>query len=427
MKITSAGMVLLSAMAGLLAAPAARGQEVAGYGLAPGYGGAAPHTFSEQTSGRDMTRHTTVDVIGDLIYDSNVARGSAAVAAERHIKPADEIFIPSATVDAYMPVGREGLFLIGNAGYDFYRRNSVLDRERLDIHGGADAQLGPCRQVLSGLYARYQSNLEELTLATTKNTEQKENVSFNTVCGRSYGLQPSFGVSEDWSGNSAAVRHSADFRTFGLDWGLAYVRPVLGELSLFGTYRRTDFPNRDLIVGNTTIQDGYQLLAGGAKYDRHLGARIEGWVSVSYTSLQLNLPSAKGFKGLTYSTDWTYRASSRLKGHFDFARATLPSNRLGASFTLDQLLTGDVDYLLGPRLTLVLGASRDARQFEGPALIPSIEISNEIVYTGFVTASYALSRRLSLVLDVRRQQRDANLVAFSYGDTRFDLTVMAKF
>ena len=361
MKRSHAGLVALGAIASLAGAGAAQAQDVPGYGPAPGYGGAA-RGYSDPDAVQDSSRHVTVDVIGDLIYDSNVARGDTAVANARHVSNSDEIFTPTVAIDAYAPIGREAVFLHGNFGYDFYRVNTFLNRERVDLHGGGIARLGPCRETVTGDFNRQQSDLEDLVLAVTKNVADTESVGFNAVCGRQVGLAPFFGVSQVWHDNSNPIARSEDYETFGVNWGLAYNRPALGSLQLFGNYNSTAFPDSELALGGPAIHSGYHLIAGGVEFDRRLGARIQTTVSVSYTSLSpyfsgglnplLGAEATKGFNGLTYSADVSFRVPGRLSTRVRYTRATLPSTVLGASFTLDNLLLGDIQYRLGPRISL---------------------------------------------------------------------------
>src|SRR5579862_734009 len=97
LKPTHAGLALMGAIASLAAAGAATAQDLPGYGPAPGYGGAV-RNYGDPDQTQSTDRHVTIDVIGDIIYDSNVARGSAAVAAARHISQDDEIFVPTVSI-----------------------------------------------------------------------------------------------------------------------------------------------------------------------------------------------------------------------------------------------------------------------------------------------------------------------------------------
>jgi hypothetical protein len=396
--------------------------------------GAFPAAAQQAANGvpaNPNVRSVELDIVGEALYDSNVARSDEAVAEDRGITSLqDEVFTPSARLNINLPVGREALFLQSSAGYDFYRINTILNRERINVLGGVTGPTGPCRETLTGSYARYQSDLVDLAgpevLLSTRNTEDHEAINLDGTCGRAIGLAPTFSLSQAWADNSAVVRRVVDSRTFSATGGLAYARPALGSLSVFGEFITTEFPNNVLLVDGMPQADGYQVYAGGLRYDRRLGARIQGVVSLSYTSLDPAIGN-DGFRGFTYSADGTYQASSRLQAHIDFSRVTTPSNVLGASFSVDQNLLAEGIYAVGPRLSLKLGALRLARHYEGPGLVDDLDLTNETIYTVYTTATYTLSKRLAFALDLRREQRDANISAFSYVSTRVGLTATGTF
>ena len=109
-------------------------------------------------------RTTEVDLIGNLIYDSNVAASDAAFAAARGIKPSDVIINPTVRLDLARPVGRQTVFLLATAGYDFYARNSRLNRENILVNPGVLGQFSRCEYDVSGSYSRGQNGLQELAL-----------------------------------------------------------------------------------------------------------------------------------------------------------------------------------------------------------------------------------------------------------------------
>jgi hypothetical protein len=376
-------------------------------------------------------RQVEVDMTGEILYDSNVARSDQELATERGLTLSDEIFTPTGVVDLALPVGRSSLFLDGSAGYDFYANNHSLDRERINVLGGGISQFGPCRETLSGTYARFQTDLSDIgEFAGVTNTENQESVATGATCGRAIGLAPNVQVSESWEQNSAQLRQLVDNRVFMATGGLAYQRPALGAVSLFGEYLDTTFPNQVYLLGAVRQTGGYQLYAGGLRYDRHLGARIQGVVSLSYTSLTPNIAGSGGFKGFTYSGDITYRASSRLNGRVSFTRATTPSNTVGANFSVDNTELAEVIYDIGPRLSLTLGGSRLARRYNVSGFNPfgaPFLITDETIVDGYITATYKLNRRLSFILNLRQEQRDANISAFNYQSSRVGLTVKGTF
>ena len=65
----------------------------------------------------------------------------AAFAAARGLKRADVLYAPALNLNLVHAEGGLSLFLSGQAGYDIHQRNSILDRERLNLQAGADAFL----------------------------------------------------------------------------------------------------------------------------------------------------------------------------------------------------------------------------------------------------------------------------------------------
>ena len=85
---------------------------------------------------KPQTTTFEINVVVVGIYDSNVAHSDLGLAQARGLTLADELFRPSAFRNLGRRFGRQILFLQGSVGYDFYRRNRVLDRERVDLHPG---------------------------------------------------------------------------------------------------------------------------------------------------------------------------------------------------------------------------------------------------------------------------------------------------
>ena len=212
--------------------------------------------------------------------------------------------------------------------------------------------------------------------------------------------------------------------------GLAYQRAALGAVSLFGVFLDTTFPNQVVLLGAARQTGGYQVYAGGLKFERHLGARIQGDVSLSYSALRPDIAGSGGFEGVTYSGNLTYRASGRLNGHLEYARATTPSDIVGANFSIDNTLVGEFVYKLGPRLGLTLGASRITHHYNVSAfykLIIPLFITDQTIVAGYANVVYKLNRRMSFILDLREERGDANIKAFDYDSVRIGLTAKGTF
>ena len=381
---------------------------------------------------KPQTTTVEVDVVAEGIYDSNVAHSDLALAQARGLTPSDESFRPSVALNLGRRLGRQTLFLQGSVGYDFYRRNHVLDRERIDLHPGILFQLARCVGTLTGDYGRHQSELSDLALTNqasgfnvVKNTEEDKKLDLSGSCGRSIGFVPTFDVSQSWIDNSAALIRQNDSRSFSATAGLAYQRPAFGRASVFGSYVHTNFPNRSLLIG--LGGDGYDIYAGGLSYERHIGARLDGVISASYTSLNTRAAGAAGFKGFTYSASVNYQIDPKLLLKLSFARATLPSSRLGATFSIDNTLSGEFDFNLTSRLIVKGGGSYVHKNYPDSVGLIGFDLTKETVTSEFGDVTYRLNRRISLGLNVTHTQREANFSPLSYAETQVGLSVRSSF
>jgi hypothetical protein len=245
------------------------------------------------------------------------------------------------------------------------------------------------------------------------------------TCGRPIGFAPIFSISQTWSNNSLSQLQSSDYNTLGGSGGISYQTPTIGVLSLFGQYQTTDFTNRVLFFSQSPMHDGFDTYGGGIRYVRQLGARIQGTVSVSYTSVR-PFVGAAGFDGLTYGADVTFRASSRLMLHGSVLRDVQPSNVFDATYFLETKGLVEGTYDIGSRLKLVVGASEQDRTFKGPAIVQGVDLSSDSLKSIYSSLTYSL-RRFYVALNAKYDQRNANISDLGYPDTRVGLTVGTQF
>jgi hypothetical protein len=358
-------------------------------------------------------------------YQSNVAGGDAAIAAMRGLKQDDVSFSPTAVVEAFKPLGRESIFITGSVGYNFYDKNSILNRENIDLTGGVNGQLGPCRATLTGGYSRRQNELQDITLSRVQDAYDQTSVGIEGACGRGFGLSPNFSVTQSWSNNSLSQLQSSDYRTISATAGLSYQAPTLGSLSLFGQYSSTEFFNRIVDFNQNPEHDGYDIYGGGVRYVRQLGARIQGSVSVSYTQVS-PFVGASGFGGLTYGADVTFRASSRLMLHGSVIHDVQPSNLFDSEFYVETKGIVEANYSFSSRLEASLSFAQVDRTFQGPAIVSQFDLKDDSERSIYATLTYNL-RRAFISLNLRNDDRTANLQGLSYTDNRVGLTVGTRF
>jgi predicted porin len=374
-------------------------------------------------------RQFNVTLQGTVAYDDNEPRTSAALAAQRHLVLEDETYSPSLGLDMRVPVGREALFFNGTAGYIYHDKNTILDSERINLLGGVDARLSICQARLAGAYDRSLTSLEDIVLASTITDKlETERVGLDVNCGRRTGLGASFSASQNWGNHSALLEAVQDYRSHSYQAGVTYARPVLGVFTLFGNYQKSEFPHRPSVGGQL---DGYENVSGGVTYDRRLGARIEGTVTLAYsevTQLVVNpLFPSKDFSGATYSAALKYRATPRLSTDLLFERAIQPSNRIGSNYDLQTHYRVNGAYDLSKRLKLNIGYERKDVASSAIGLSTVNTLTNSKTNVVFGGVRYDLSRRISLALDLAQEQRKTNNPIFDYRDNHAAVTLRARY
>lgn len=379
---------------------------------------------------RAYASHVRVTPSVTVAYDSNVVGASQAVGSEEGLRSgSDESVSPSLNLDIAQTLGRGSVFLGGGVGYNFYARDTILNREEINLRGGYLGSLGGCHGGFTAGYQRNENELTDLTRGAVQDTYALETVGVNASCGGSIGFAPVASVSESWSQNSQSVLSSSNLRTFSASAGLAYQTPTNGTASVYGQYQTTTFPNRNLGVGGVGLgtgpQDGYTLYGGGVKYSRNLGARIQGSVSASYSIVDSE-GAGSGFGGFTYSAGVSYRASSRLSFYASVARQVTPSNVLDASYQVENDNLIQATYSHGSRWSLTAGVEQVVGTQNGAALTSSIDLLNFDTKSVFAIANYSL-RRINLSLSLRNDTRTTNQSLLNYSDTRASITASTTF
>ena len=364
---------------------------------------------------------------GRVVHDSNVARSTDAIAALRGIEPEDITFTPSVTVDVLIPVSRQAIFLTGSAGYDFNQKNTQLDSERIALDGGINGYIGPCSATAALGYSRSQSDLQDVTLLVAENVLQVRRVNASISCSRPTGIGVSLSAGHTAGDNDNPVQKQLDYETNSVMGSLNYSRPSIGTLQVFTQYNRTEYVNR---IPGLGLSDGYESTGFGFSFERRLGARLQGQVSVSYSDVNplTNVAGASsGFSGVTYGGGLEFRPSDRLDMTLQYERAINPSTRFGSLYTLDEYYQLEGRYHFGRRVTVGLGGSVKDATSEGVAAVPGIMLTDSRTKALFGSVTFVQSERLSFMFDVRREERKANDPRFNYDATRIGLTADVAF
>jgi hypothetical protein len=369
----------------------------------------------------------TATVTLGYVHDSNVARLDSGAAGLRGIQSSDNIFSPALLLNINRRIGRESVYLSGRAGYDFYDRNTILNSQRINLSGGGSASIGRCAVNANVNYARGQSNLDDLIASITKNIQTTPTYTLGFSCGRIVGFSPTFSITQQHQTNSAPILVSSNFKSLSETVGLAYDRPVLGTLTLYGAHSRTDYDNRNVVGGVGFVQDGFDTYGGGLRYQRKIGSRLSGTASVGYTSLKTDASALGNSSGLTYDASLDYTVSSRIGTHFNFSRAFQPTNRLDTTYSLATTYAASASYSLGSKWSLNGGVSSTNQQLNGVGLAGLGADTKETINAVTASANYGFSRRISFGLNARYEHRSANVAIYDYSDTQIGLSANASF
>lgn len=369
----------------------------------------------------------TVAVTGT--YDSNVTGLRQVSQSLTPLQPSDEILTPSVTVATGKAFGRQALYLNGSFSYNFYKKNTILNSERFDLGGGARLSLGPCQPSLNAGYSRRESDQEDLLLQVVHNKEIRTSIGAGLSCARAIGFSPVLQVSKQWDHNTNPLRRIIDSESFSVSAGMAYARPSLGSLTVYGSYDRSKYPNRPrLTPTGVVIGDDFDVLAGGVRYSRNLGTRLTADAALSYTHLKSRLPGLGVNKGLGYSIDLTYKATGRIQAHGTFARTQGATNRVNASYVTSKTYGGDLSYQMGPRITLSGGGAYTIRNYSGAGFFQgAVGITHEEITNYYGNVRFALNPKLSLNVNAFHNKRVADAAQFSYSNTRVNVAAVARF
>lgn len=357
-------------------------------------------------------------------YDTNVARASDEVAQLRGLKRSDWRLSPNLNIDLEKPVGRQVIYLNGDVGYDFYARNHRLNRGRLLLNGGARLQFSRCTGTVYGSLAFRQTDVAELIdVERANNTEHVTTIGADARCGLASGLAPFVGASRTWVTNSSETRRFADYNMNQAHGGIAYSRPVLGEIAVVAAVKDADYPHRDATL---LLADHFHVFSIGVRYSRDVGSRLKGSAAINRTTVDSGAGLPK-FTGLTSDVSLTALASDNIQAQVRWVRDVQPVNVGFGAFNIDSRLSADVDYGLSPRLTLSGGAGLIHRHIRGEIALFGPQIQSERRTFEYARLTYKRSARTSLALDVRHESRSADPSIFNYDSTSVGLVFRTAF
>ena len=393
--------------------------------LAVGLGAATNAQAQSQSNAPDPVGETHLAASADLeeLFDSNVARSSLAVAESRGIVRSDERTDLDLNVDYLKAIGRQSVFLKGFEGYNWYSKDTILNRQSGTIDGGVDLRIASCQSVLSDTFDQHQSDLVEINTPQVQNTRSLNTIDFNGDCARPIGFTPIWDVNQSQSHNGNSSVRENDYHSVGGQLGLAYLRPSLGRISLSGSYSTNEYTNRVFLINGSRVTDQFDVYGAVLAYSRNVGARLSITSNVSYMEVDQNISGSKSFRGLTYGLDLNLLPIGRLSGELSAERIVAPSTQIGSTFTVKNDYLATVNYAVNSKITATLGGSYSDQKFSGYLLNSGTELTHQKLPAVYSSLKYEMSRRLTLLLDVRNEERQSNLGAFGYSSNQVSLTL----
>lgn len=361
----------------------------------------------------------TISAGVDVRHSNNVARTAASRAVLRGIRPNDQIVSPTLDIGLLKPVGRHQFALNGTVAYDFYTRNSFLNRERIALAGSGVFRVSQCSLTLAPSFARRQSDLGEIAIPENagrdgvRNVQTTQNYAGTLECGGDIGFRPVVGIEREIANNSTDVRRFSNNRRTHYTVGMGYARPTLGKLQILYGSGTVDYPNRPEINGKS---DGYNTNQIGGRFERGIGANLQGNVQINYLFLRTARADASNFTGITYSLGLVATLADRLKLSANLNREAQPALQTDAAYRLARQWDFSATYAMSSLLSFDASAGFAKRNYVGerPTFGPPLRNDRTNIYAGRV--NYLFSPRLKFGAELRYQERRSADTFYDYNE-----------
>lgn len=388
------------------------------------------------------------------LYDSNIRRLGDGIPLRAGFDKADFRISPSVVVSNVLAVGRQQLYIEGEYGRDFYIRNTEMNRDRYGVNGGLNARIGNfCTGAINASYRSRQSLLSEASIQQ-ENVVETKSVGASASCRRPVGLGFGVNVSHDERDNKSVFREAFDSRTTSFGGNVSYTLPVLGTLSVGGSYADIEYPSRTTLIAGTTMGgvgpvvagDGVGIYSGNVSYRRAVGPRLTVNVGGSYylakpkpadvvilvatpTGFDFIPQRRADFSGAGYTVGVAYRPSARLTADFRAARDISQSSSVGALYVVRDSFGVDLGYNLGPSINTGVGATYDIRRYRNAfvSIEEPLARARDNIRRVYARIGYAPRRLFDLDFEVAHQRRASNPSIYNFSSTTAALTLRVKF
>jgi hypothetical protein len=359
----------------------------------------------------------TIRLTSEARYDSNLARVAPGQLSVRGLEREDQSIRPGVGVTLVRPIGPVVATVDAGISYTFYRRNTVLNRERADISGNLAGPVGPCRVQVNAAYGRRQSDLGEVFLlngggrASVRNLETRQTYGGDILCGRQPGLRAGGGAEYEIANNDSAARSFSDNRRLRYFGNLAYATPTLGEITLTGGSEEVRYPQRASVPGSSSR---YVSRSVGVRFQRDIGQALRGNISIGYTDLDPKNPLVARFRGVTWGADLTLSLGERFQARIGTSRAVQPAFQNEAVYSVQRQYSIDASYYLTDRVSVGGAATLYTRRYGGATAVLGELLTSDRRDSLRGSVTFRQSARIQFSLDGNYDRRDANGRLYDY-------------
>ena len=358
-----------------------------------------------------------VQAILDEVHDSNIARSAGAVLTGQR---SDERVTPTLNITVNKALGQNSLTLSAFAGYDFYRRNKELNRERLGLNGDLGLVGGPCFLHLRPGISRAQSDLGDIiplsgtgvtNRSSVRNVATTQSYGAELQCGDSNGLRPLITAEHTAGNNSEVLRRIANYRTNTYGAGVAYGEPVYGQATLRFTKQDTSYPDRPAFFG----PGNFSTRRVTFDVQRSIGSVLSGSAGISYVMVRPDTGVATtDFNGFGWHAELSAVPTPDMHLTAGTSRDISPSLGNDATYQVNRLYTVTADYAFSGRLRASLtGTIRNVRYYGSQGLFgPPLTDSRN--HTISPSLSFLPTDRLTFTLYGGYQDRKTNIALYDY-------------
>ncbi len=354
----------------------------------------------------------------DLRHMGNSVGASQATAAASGLVLSDQRLTVGVDVVVNRDIGRNTLQLAANVGYDFYRRNERLNRERIGLRGEAGINVGPCLAQVAASLDRRQSDLDRIALVnlpgldSVRNTETVQVYRVEGRCGYVYGLRPSLGYEHSRGDNSNSLRDISDYKSNRVFGGVAYDHPVVGKAKLTYEREKVDFVSR--VPGPLALSTGYRIDEMRLQISRDIGTLLNAEAMIAYNWLNADESTAPDFKGTTWRLGATFKPGNRLEIRAVTERSLRPSLNGEALYTKQAFNEVRGTLALSERFTAAAGFNISKRDYRGAQANFGPLLEEDKFRRIFAGMTMRTSRRLELTLEGGHEKRDGTGAIYDY-------------